>query len=74
MTSIDLSHHAYNRGITTLVRQALRRFGRRAAAPESSEDACARRAFVQEMLNRNPGAFSSDLDVQSMMQHYPESF
>jgi len=26
------------------------------------------------MLSRNPAAFSSELDVQFMMQHYPLSF
>ncbi|WP_406646061.1 hypothetical protein QEZ52_18740 [Aliisedimentitalea scapharcae] len=36
------------------------------------EDARHRRAFIQEMMNRNPDAFQSDLDVQSMMQSYPD--
>ncbi|PWJ21382.1 hypothetical protein [Jannaschia seohaensis] len=40
------------------------------AAPDADE-ARARRAFVQEMIARNPDAFSSDLDVHALMQHYP---
>ena len=37
-------------------------------------DTAERRAFVQEMLDRNPDAFSSEYDVQSMMQHFPSHF
>ncbi|SLN62969.1 hypothetical protein PEL8287_03453 [Roseovarius litorisediminis] len=33
-----------------------------------------RRQFIHEMLNRNPDAFRSDLDVQSMLQTYPGQF
>ena len=74
MTTIDMSHISLAGRFSSLVRRALPRLRRQLAAPESPEDARARRAFVQEMLSRNPGAFSSELDVQFMMQHYPRSF
>ena len=34
----------------------------------------ARRDFVREMQERNPDAFSSDLDVQQMMALFPDKF
>jgi hypothetical protein len=74
MTTIDISHIAFPDGISALLQRAFLRPWRRVATPKASEDARARRAFVQEMLSRNPGAFSSELDVQFMMQHYPRSF
>ncbi len=33
------------------------------------DDNCADRAVLVEMLDRDPDAFSSDLDVQFVMQH-----
>jgi hypothetical protein len=74
MTTITKSHIAFPDHVWALVRRAFLRPGRRLAAPEHPEDARARRAFVQEMLSRNPAAFSSELDVQFMMQHYSRSF
>jgi hypothetical protein len=48
---------------------------RRSITSETSpDDARARREFVQVMLTRNPDAFSSDLDVQTIMQLYPGRF
>lgn len=44
------------------------------ASNTNPEDTRERRAFVQEMLDRNPDAFASDFDVQSMMQHFPSHF
>ncbi len=38
------------------------------------EEACARRRFIREMIWNNPDAFSSDLDVQNMMQVYHHQF
>ncbi len=35
------------------------------------DDARSRREFIREVLSRNPDAFSSDADVQSMMSMYP---
>jgi hypothetical protein len=74
MTTIDMSYTAFPDRLPALLRGAFTRLRRRVAAPERPEDARARRAFVQDMLNRNPGAFSSELDVQFMMQHFPRSF
>ncbi len=34
----------------------------------------ARRAFVDEMLSRNPDAFASEYDVQCMLHMYPGRF
>ena len=44
--------------------------------PEMSveEENRARRDFIRESLNRNPDAFASELDVQFMMQAFPERF
>ena len=44
------------------------------STPADPDDARARSDFVREMTVRNPEAFSSDLDVQAMMQHYPGHF
>lgn len=32
------------------------------------------RHFINEMISRNPHAFSSDLDVHNMMTLFPEQF
>ena len=58
-----LRHAALLRGLAT-----------RMSAPADPDDARARRDFVREMTARNPDAFSSDLDVQAMMLHYPGHF
>jgi hypothetical protein len=47
---------------------------RRPNAQNAPEDARARRDFIQNTLARNPGAFDSDLDVQSMMLTFPGRF
>ncbi len=39
-----------------------------------AEDDRDRRAFVDEMLMRNPSAFSSEQDVANMMHHFPGRF
>lgn len=54
--------------------QRLTAFVQRGAPPASPEDARNRRAFVQDMMARNPDTFASDLEVQVMMQHYPAHF
>ena len=41
---------------------------------DPQEDTRNRREFMHEILNRNPDAFKSELDVQSMMQMYPNQF
>lgn len=74
MTSIALSYRSLPDGVAALVQLTARGFERRATAPDSPEDARNRRAFLQEMLSRNPEAFSSELDVQGLIQHYSGSF
>ncbi|ANT60968.1 hypothetical protein AYJ57_11705 [Salipiger sp. CCB-MM3] len=52
-----------------------RGFTRRTRVERTSpDDARARREFIWEMMSRNPDAFSSDADVQSMMGMYPGRF
>ena len=42
-----------------------------ASAPKNSqEDSRAERDFILEMLDRNPDAFQSDLDIHSMARSY----
>lgn len=58
-----------------LIRERLRlSFSGSSMSEETREATRNRREFIQEMLNRNPEAFRSDLDVQSMMQMYPGQF
>jgi hypothetical protein len=38
------------------------------------DDACTRRAFVQETIWRNPQAFESDLGTCAMMTMFPRDF
>ncbi|UPH71587.1 hypothetical protein LGT41_0001880 [Abyssibius alkaniclasticus] len=38
------------------------------------DDTVLRREFVAEMMARNPDAFASELDVQSMMHCFPSRF
>ena len=73
MTSIDATEPALLRGIAAIFPFFTSRLTLAANARDEVEEARDRRAFVQEMLSRNPKAFSSDLDVQAMMQHYPGS-
>ncbi|MGI9390755.1 MAG: hypothetical protein ACR2O1_11915 [Boseongicola sp.] len=44
------------------------------ARDKSREDARIRQEFVTEMLDRNPDAFQSEQDVQSMMLSFPGRF
>lgn len=71
-----LGQYASNLAFAFALRAAalLRGFTARLSAPADPDDARARRDFVREMTARNPDAFSSDLDVQAMMQHYPGQF
>ena len=39
-----------------------------------SDDTRMRRDFMTEMMARNPDAFASELDVQSMMHCFPSRF
>ena len=54
MTTIDTSHIAFPGRFLAYVQHAFPRLRRRMATPEHPEDARACRAFVQEMLSRNP--------------------
>lgn len=45
----------------------------RRAAPDPDETR-ASRAFIAEMLDRSPDAFSSDFDIEAVMRHYPSVF
>jgi hypothetical protein len=44
------------------------------APDQDPDDARARRAFLMEMLDRNPDAFASEQDVQSMMRLFTDQF
>lgn len=46
----------------------------RATASGTHDKTRDRHLLVQEMLDRNPDALSTDRDVQMMMQKYPGSF
>lgn len=76
MAAIDTNLSFALRPAALLRRAAalLRGLAARLSAPVDPDDARARRDFVLEMIARNPDAFSSDLDVQVMMQHYPGQF
>jgi len=71
MTIIDPVFPSVFNQAADFIRSTLRIFIKRTEDVDTVEDSRMRREFVQEMLHRNPDAFSSDLDVQSMMQHYP---
>jgi len=83
MTLVDTSVPAFFDRAASAFLRVTRIFAARTAASspghtgdtgDTGDDARLRRAFIQEMLSRNPDAFSSDLDLQAMMQHYPASF
>lgn len=48
--------------------------GERRPAYDLPDAARARRKFIQDMLTRNPDAYSSELDVQNMMLMFPGKF
>jgi hypothetical protein len=52
----------------------LRCLAPRLSAPADPDDVRTRRDFVREMIARNPGSISSDVDVQAMMLGYPGHF
>ncbi|WP_439154615.1 hypothetical protein [Yoonia sp.] len=73
MTAYNDAFGQYGTNLAFALRPAalLRGLATRLSAPADPDDARACRDFVMEMTARNPDAFSSDLDVQAMMQHYP---
>ncbi len=50
--------------------QALRSLCWPTRKPLDPDELHSRRSFVQEVVARNPEAFSSELDVEAMMQYY----
>ena len=76
MAAIDTDLVIASRLAATLRSPAalLRGLAARLSAPADTGVARARRAFVLEMIAGKPDAFSSELDVQAMMQHHPEHF
>lgn len=62
-------------GLLELLSQHVSRKSKDRPASETSPEAArTRREFVHEMLTRNPDAFTSELDVQNMMQQFPARF
>lgn len=74
MTAIDTDFIIGQTASPGLIKRAFHAARDFFATGEDHIDTSERRAFVQEMLHRNPDAFSSDYDVQSMMQHFPGHF
>jgi hypothetical protein len=74
MTAIDTDTNTSLAIPTGLFKRGLQALAAIFASSPENCDTAERRAFVQEMLDRNPDAFSSDYDVQSMMQHFPGHF
>lgn len=74
MTAIDTNFMINTAAPISLIKRALHACRAFFATSDDHIDTAERRAFVQEMLDWNPDAFSSDYDVQSMMQHFPGHF
>ena len=51
-----------------------RKLSSEAQAIDQREDSRSRRQFILEMLDRNPDAFQSELDIQYMAQMYLSKF
>jgi hypothetical protein len=73
MTTLTHSYWRPTAFLQVLSRRSVSR-ERRPDTGASPEESRARREFVQDMLTRNPDAFTSDLDVQSMMLCYPDRY
>lgn len=43
-------------------------------APEAGDDTRDRMSFIADMMQGNGNAFASDIDVQGMMNLYPDRF
>ncbi|MFT7106768.1 MAG: hypothetical protein ACJAVT_001289 [Yoonia sp.] len=74
MTAIDTDFMIDTATPIGLIKRALRACRAIFTISDDHIDTAERRAFVQEMIARNPDAFSSDYDVHSMMQHFPGHF
>ena len=44
------------------------------ATVDTEDDTLARRDFIRDMIDTNPDAFASELDVYEMMSHLPGKF
>ena len=74
MTAIDTRMIRDENAATSFVRRVLRGLRAHFTIAADPIDTAERRAFVTEMLERNPDAFASDYDVESMLRHFPSHF
>lgn len=54
--------------------QPLQYFRRTENVVPTRDDTLARRDFIRDMIDTNPDAFASELDVYEMMSHLPGKF
>lgn len=74
MASYVIMHAAPQFG-SALLRCFSRLLPGRGPVPDADrDDSRARRDFLMDMLDRNPDAFASEHDVQSMIRLYPGHF
>ena len=74
MTAIDTDLIRDENAAMAFVRRILRGLRVHFSFAEDPTDTAERRAFVIEMLDRNPDAFASEYDVESMLRHFPSHF
>jgi hypothetical protein len=74
MMSMTLKQPAIRVRIFDFCKSLMSRRGVAAPSEDPQEDAGARRDFVLEMMNRNPDAFRSEMDVQHMARLYRSKF
>lgn len=76
MSMTDTLAVPFHHRLAEIAARAMPRWSRRRPIDpsEAAEAARERRAFIQDMMHRNPDAFASDLDVQAMMGHFPSQF
>ena len=70
--STNLPHVTASCSLKAVVKAALNRVF--SLQPEDPEEARLRRAFIQDVLESNPQAFTGDVDVLCMMHTYPGRF
>jgi hypothetical protein len=75
-TMATLTHTFFNirEGFEQLFPNLLKFKVVRSINPSSSEDASAGQEFIQELMDMNPDAFSSEVDVQYLMNCFPRRF
>lgn len=75
MTLLDLTLSRPEPPVARLLAMMAARLDRRRRRPAAgADDARGRRAFVQEMLDRNPQAFACAEDLHAMMAQFPDRF